>query len=235
MCIALIGTLLISHASAAPDVILATFDGVDKATTFNWVVKNDPVMGGASTSNCSINNSSLVFSGTCAVVKYLKAPGFASVHTSAGQVFNRAGSAVNGTIDLMLRSSTPTYTGFKVGWSAKGIPIKPQYGHGDGSFKASLQLKNISDWQLVQIPTRNFSDDWSPFTGDCDTKDPTGKQHHCCGTGDAAQYCPTTTFLSALTDLSIWAEGVAGDFQIEAKWVGASKAAAPMVPKANTI
>eukprot|EP00729_Bicosta_minor_P003948 gene3948-243_t len=194
--------------------MLATFDGVDKTTTLTWEVKNDPVMGGAST-------SSLIFSGTCAVVKYLKAPGFASVHTSPGQVFNRAGSALNGTMDLMLRSTTPTYTGFKVGWSAKGIPIKPQYGHGDGSFKASIQLKDQTDWQLVQIPMSDFSDDWSPFTGNCDTHDPTGKQHHCCGTGDLAQYCPTSVFLSALTDISIWAEGVAGDFQIEAKWIGA--------------
>jgi len=69
----------------------------------------------------------------------------------------------------------------------------------------------------------SFTDDWSPFTGDCGTNDPTGKPHHCCGTGTAAQYCPTSTFLSALTDLAIWAEGVAGDFQIEAKWIGVSK------------
>lgn len=77
----------------------------------------------------------------------------------------------------------------------------------------------------------NFSDDWSPFTGRCDTKDPNGKQHHCCGTGDASQYCPTAKFLSALTDLAIWAEGVAGDFHIEVKWLGASKAATPKVCK----
>merc|ERR1712100_418376 len=127
----------------------------------------------------------------------------------------------------MVRSSTPSYTGFKVGWSAKDIPIKPAYGHGAGSFKAGFQLKNQTDWQLVQIPMTDFSDDWSPFTGRCDTKDPTGKQHHCCGAGDDAQYCPTTKFLSTLTDLEIWAEGVAGDFHIELKWLGASKAAAP--------
>jgi len=115
--------------------------------------------------------------------------------------------AATGTLDLMLRSTTPTYTGFKVvtrslahslapslprtsprslncssslthssrihalppsrppalsrslthpkvGWSAMGIPIKPQYGHGDGSFKASFQLKDQPGWQLVQVPMR---------------------------------------------------------------------------------
>lgn len=50
-----------------------------------------------------------VFAGTCAIVKYLKAPGFASVHTyntSAGangrSTFNGAGLAVNGTAKLRL-------------------------------------------------------------------------------------------------------------------------------------
>jgi hypothetical protein len=223
----IIASILALNASAfTPDVLLATFDGKDKATTFTWEAKDDPVMGGSSTSNAGIKNNTLIFSGTCAIVKYLKAPGFASVHTSAGQVFNSAASAVNGSINLMLRSSTPTYTGFKVAWSAKGIPIKPKYGHSDGSFKASFQLKNQTDWQVVNIPMSTFSDDWSPFSGDCSTKDPWwsgGTQHHCCGTSAAAsQYCPTSTFLSALTDLSIWAEGVAGDFHIEAKWIGAS-------------
>jgi hypothetical protein len=61
--VALIGAVLAARTSATPDVTIATFDGVDKATTFNWVVKNDPVMGGASTSAVQISNSSLVFTG----------------------------------------------------------------------------------------------------------------------------------------------------------------------------
>lgn len=226
-------TALVASATAgtAPDVILATFDGAVPATTFDWSVKNDPVMGGGSTSTFAVTaNGTGVFAGTCAIVKYLQAPGFASVHTyntSAGSdghsTFNPAGLAVNGTLDLMLRSATPTYTGFKVGWSALNIPIKPQYGRGEGSFKAGFQLQDQPGWQLVRIPMTAFSDDWSPFTGDCDTKDPTGKQHHCCGAGAAAQYCPTAAFLSTLTDLAIWAEGVVGTFQIEVRWIGASR------------
>ena len=69
----------------------------------------------------------------------------------------------------------------------------------------------------------DFSMDWSPYTGNCDTKDPTGKQHHCCGAGAAAQYCPTAGFLNTITDLEIWAEGVAGDFQIEVRLIGVSR------------
>jgi len=229
LCTGLLATLMVG-VSATPDVVLATFDGVDKTTTFQWVVSNDNVMGGSSTSTFVNSNSTGVFNGTCAIVKYLNAPGNAAVHTSASQElpstsFHSAASAVGGTFDLMLRSSKPAYKGFFAGWSAEGIPIKPQYGHGTGSFKAPFQLADHTDWQLVQIPMSAFSDDWSPFTGHCETKDPTGKQHHCCGAGDAAQYCPTATFLSGLTDIAIWAEGVAGDFHIELKWVGASNAA----------
>lgn len=213
-------------ASAGPDVILATFN---KTTTFEWATKNDPVMGGGSTSSFVVVNNTGVFDGTCAIVKYLGAPGFASVHTggaAGAKGFNDVSSAVNGTVDLMVRSSTPAYKGFKVGWSAPGIPVKPEFGRGAGSFKASFQLKNQSGWQLVQVPMTDFSDDWSPYTGNCNSKDPIpiiGKQHHCCGSGTDAQYCPTTTFLSSLTDLSIWAEGVAGQFHVEVKWIGASK------------
>jgi hypothetical protein len=216
-------SFLVSFASCTPDavVILATFDGADK-TTFEWQVKNDPVMGGGSQSSFVVTNQTGVFNGTCAIVKFLKAPGFASVHTLGSNTFNNAGSCVEGSMDLMVRSSTPTYKGFKIGWSSPNIPIKPQYGHGGGSFKANFQLKDDTDWQLVQIPMSDFSDDWSPFTGDCDTKDPTGKQHHCCGTGENAQYCPTATFLSTITELAIWAEGVKGDFHIEILYIGAS-------------
>jgi hypothetical protein len=78
------------------------------------------------------------------------------------------------------------------------------------------------------------NDDWSPFTGNCDTKDPTGTQHHCCSAGDATQYCPTATFLSALTDLSVWAEGVVDSFNVEVKWVGASKVVTPPTTDVDT-
>ena len=63
-----------------------------------------------------------------------------------------------------------------------------------------------------------------PFTGSedtlvyshcrCDTKDPTGLQHHCCGTAHP-ELCPTAAHLSAITGLALWAEGVEGDFSLE--------------------
>lgn len=68
-----------------------------------------------------------------------------------------------------------------------------------------------------------FSYDWSEFTGRCDTKDPNdGPQHHCCGTGDNAKYCPNADHLSTISDVEVWAEGVKGDFHLEIQWIGAS-------------
>ena len=84
LCTGLLATLMVG-ISATPDVVLATFDGVDKTTTFQWVVSNDNVMGGSSTSTFVNSNSTGAFNGTCAIVKYLNAPGNAAVHTSASQ------------------------------------------------------------------------------------------------------------------------------------------------------
>ena len=59
--------------------------------------------------------------------------------------------------------------------------------------------------------------------GACDTKDPGifGHQHHCC-TSEHPEVCPTDKFLSTMTDVEVWAEGVEGDFHIELQWVRAA-------------
>merc|ERR1739848_553637 len=136
----------VATASDTPDVVLATFDGA-KGTTFKWKDLNDPFMGGASTSTFHVDNKVGVFNGTCAIVKFLKAPGFAKIDTSSGWFshdhFNDASSCLNGTIDLKVRSSTSSYKGFKVGFGAKNVPKSSTYG--GASFKAGFQLKASSD------------------------------------------------------------------------------------------
>merc|ERR1711937_787559 len=58
-------------------------------------------------------------------------------------------------------------------------------------------------------------------TGGCDTKDPTGQQHHCCSDTDGGKYCPTATYLKSLTDVELWAEGAEGNFHLEIDYIGA--------------
>jgi len=200
---------------------LATFDG--SATTFTWIDQNDPVMGGASTSSFKVEDSTGVFNGTCAIVGFLKAPGFAKITSQAPGMLNDASAHINGSLQLMVRSSTPSYSGFKVAFAAKGVPKTSIFG--GGSFKASFTVKG-SDWQLVDVPFNSFSYDWSGYTGRCDTKDPgmfglPGKQHHCCG-ADHPEVCPTAEYLQKITDVELWAEGVEGDFHIEVKEVQAA-------------
>jgi hypothetical protein len=216
---------LITSALAA-EIRLATFDGAPQ-TTATWKDLNDPVMGGASTSTFSLDKIGYtgIFNGTCAIVKFLKAPGFAKIVGSAK--FQDITGYDN--IALRVRSSTPGYQGFKVAFAAPGIPKTSI--HGDSSYKAGFNLTG-GDWQLVEIPLTQFSYDWSDYTGRCDTKDPAsvfspGKQHFCCSKSglqpSKPDVCVDTKLLSSISSVQIWAEGVEGDFNLEIQWIGATK------------
>jgi len=75
--------VLILACVCATEIKLATFDGA-KETTAKWRDLNDPVMGGASTSSFKVSSDKTgVFNGTCAIVGFLKAPGFAKIVGSA--------------------------------------------------------------------------------------------------------------------------------------------------------
>jgi hypothetical protein len=211
---------------------LATFDGAT-STSWDWDETNDPVMGGKSVGTFSLDktNKKGVFNGTCAIVPFLKAPGFCNVisKSSLFRKFPDASQFINGSFMIKVRSSTPEYQGFKLGWSAKGIPRTSRYGN--PSFKAPFTVKG-TDWQVISVNMSSFSYDWSPYTGKCDTKDPTGQQHHCC-TESTPQYCPTAKFLSGITNLEIWAEGAEGDFHLEVEWFGVGDEAPSAVCSAN--
>jgi len=223
---------LIASAFAA-DLKIATFDGT-AATTATWNVGNDPVMGGASTSTFKVGaDKTGLFNGTCAIVGYLRAPGFAKL-TGSSKFADVTGYD---NIALRVRSSTPAYQGFKLGFSAPGIPKSSMFGF--ASYKAGFNLSG-SDWQIVEVPLTQFSRDWSSFTGRCDTKDPFfGPQHYCCSKSGAQpskpDVCVEDKFLSAINTLEVWAEGVKGDFNIEIDWIGASKSAATFKSTAGSL
>lgn len=217
--------LLIS--ALASEVKLATFDGA-KETAASWKDLNDPVMGGSSTSTFRVTaDKTGVFNGTCAIVGFLKAPGFAKAVGSA----TFADITGYDHIALRVRSATPNYQGFKVAFGAPGIPKTSMFG--GSTYKADFKLTG-GDWQLVEVPMTQFSYDWSGYTGRCDTKDPASMwslfrrvQHYCCSKSglqpSKPEVCVDTKFLSKVNSLEVWAEGVVGDFNIEIDWIGATK------------
>ena len=78
---------------------------------------------------------------------------------------------IEGYMELSVRSTTPGFKGYKIAFAAKNVPRTSIFG--GGSFKAGFNLTDAAssnDFQIVKVPFKEFSYDWSPFTGRCDTK-----------------------------------------------------------------
>lgn len=218
----------------SPQLIkLADFTGAGPAGVHKFHDSNDPVMGGKSHSSFAVRDAGNgvvagVFSGTCAIVPFLKAPGFCKITTVDTESYPDVSAMFSGSLAMRVRSSTPSYKGFKVAFGAKGAKHPGGSGmhHGAPSFKADFSVSG-TDWEVVHVPFSSFSIDWSDFTGECSTKDPNGgPQHHCC-TAEHPEVCVTAPLLKAITSLEVWAEGSAGDFNLEIDWIGAAAAGAP--------
>jgi len=213
--------LAIASVAAAELTYLATFNGA-QSTTVDWKEVNDPVMGGKSVGTFAVDqtNKKGVFNGTCALIPALNAPGFCNVQSQPMMFkkFPDVSQYLDGSFMIRVRSSTPEFKGFKLGWGAPGVPKSSSFSRASGSFKAPFTVTG-TDWQVIAVNISSFSWDWSPFTGECDTKDPTGQQHHCC-TAEQSEYCPTAKFLSTIDNLAMWAEGFEGNFHLEVEWIG---------------
>eukprot|EP00930_Biecheleria_cincta_P017829 TRINITY_DN14070_c0_g1_i1.p1 TRINITY_DN14070_c0_g1~~TRINITY_DN14070_c0_g1_i1.p1 ORF type:complete len:212 (+),score=23.45 TRINITY_DN14070_c0_g1_i1:49-684(+) len=185
------------------DILIASFDGA-AATTQEWTEQNDPVMGGKSTGTFSVDhhNQVGVFNGTCAIVPFLKAPGFIKV-TSNGPTPD-----VSNCQNLVLNVNSRTkYTGFRVSFSNDHYPSGKFFANG---YKSNF-LAPVGEFADVTLPFTGFSSHWDDGTGEPITtcaKDP--------------KACPTVQVLKNMKTLSIWAEGVEGDVHLEVKSIRAS-------------
>ena len=104
---------LVSYASDAP-----------KQLTHKWTAMNDPVMGGQSTSRVAVENNVLNFTGHCAIVPSLKAPGFITARTGGGffraeEKFVDVHSCTGITITAKAAS---TYAGFRISFGTAKPP-----------------------------------------------------------------------------------------------------------------
>lgn len=209
--------MLMALASSADITKIATFDGA-KDTTWKWKDVNDPVMGGRSKATFVVGNGTAVFEGLTAIVPSLKAPGFCNAETTNGldglipEFPNVAGKT---HVVLRVRHTGPIFKGYKVSFAAN--TLIPQF----HSFKAPFEIKNPGQWETVLVPFNSFSNDWSSYTGRCDTIDPTGKAHKCCNS-TYPEVCPTEKNKKSISQLGIWTEGAEGPFKLEVMWVGAT-------------
>jgi len=201
----------------AGSVQLIAFD-----SSSTWRHTDDPVMGGRSKSTYTQAGGVGSFNGTCAIVPSLQAPGFCKV-ASVGGSFADASRFVNGSLLVRVRSSTPSFGGFKVAVDAAalkcpGVPFSPF----TTSWKAPFTVPAGAAFSTVAIPFTRFSCDWSAYTGACDTKDPgvLGRQHHCCS-AEHPEKCPSAAALAGITGLEVWAEGAVGDFDLELESISA--------------
>ena len=213
-----IGACVLGTTEAKSYVTLAAFDGKDKSTGWEWKLVNDPVMGGVSHSTWHINQTMgvAIWNGETKIVPKLHAPGFCEAETTSGDGIFRKANDASGFTHLLLRvRSTIPYTGFKVSFAAD--TLNPQF----HSFKSIFNVtRHDGVWHTVSVPFTDFTDDWSDFTGRCDTTDPDGKKHRCCSK-EHPEVCPTQRNLKDMTQFGLWTEGVAGKFHLEVKWIRA--------------
>eukprot|EP00746_Dinoflagellata_sp_MGD_P166612 gnl/MRDRNA2_/MRDRNA2_96637_c0_seq1.p1 gnl/MRDRNA2_/MRDRNA2_96637_c0~~gnl/MRDRNA2_/MRDRNA2_96637_c0_seq1.p1 ORF type:complete len:396 (-),score=62.04 gnl/MRDRNA2_/MRDRNA2_96637_c0_seq1:380-1567(-) len=200
---------------SAADVTLVSFDGA-AATTYTFQELNDPVMGGKSTGTWSVSKDGYgVFDGEVVDVPSLKAPGF--IKAAADGHFADVSSAIDGALVLMVRTSTPQYKGFAVSF-ASGT-MSPAYscsGGGSipfsrGCFKTKFSVPAGDAFTPIVIPWRNFSDNWSPATGD-----PTST------CAENPSVCPTAAKLKAIKRIEVWGEGALGKVHLEIQSISAS-------------
>merc|ERR1711871_127335 len=207
-----------AFAYSSDDLVLISFP-----SKYHWTEQNDPVMGGQSCGNWSLQEGFGRFEGTVRNVSFLHAPGFCRAFTTSLLMRQDASKYLNGGLVLTVRTTTPSYKGFKIAFGAVGAPVHHGGHEYEGSFTADFMVPSSSDgmaWQTVMIPFNKFSYDWSDFTGECSTKDPDGYQHKCCSP-ETPDVCPTSKFLSKVNNFALWAEGQEGAFLIDMKEIRA--------------
>jgi peptide methionine sulfoxide reductase MsrB len=175
-------------------------------------------MGGQSNGTFTVDKADSfgIFDGEVKDVPSLKAPGF--IKAAGDGTFADASPALGGDLVLTARSTTPTYTGFKVSFAAG--TLSPSYscaGGGSiafsrGCFKANFTVPPGDSWSQIRVPFSSFSDLWSPATGQ-HTKE--------CSEDPSA--CPTASSLRGIKRIELWAEGALGRVHLEVKSVAAQR------------
>mmetsp|Transcript_6518 Transcript_6518/g.15493 ORF Transcript_6518/g.15493 Transcript_6518/m.15493 type:complete len:563 (+) Transcript_6518:54-1742(+) len=191
-----------------------------------WVEMNDPVMGGRSTGSFTVGEKTNlgVFHGSVEIVPFLKAPGFIKAETTKGESWPDVSSCDG--LRFVVKSTTPSYQGFKVSFGQKRPPDAFPYTYG---FKSDMALpeKETNDdgtdddgFVSVKLPFDNFTDKWDAGTGNAVVTCAENKE-----------YCPDEASKKDLFSIAVWGEGVEGEVDMEIQSISAYGCAAG---KSNT-
>mmetsp|Transcript_36551 Transcript_36551/g.60544 ORF Transcript_36551/g.60544 Transcript_36551/m.60544 type:complete len:391 (+) Transcript_36551:49-1221(+) len=211
----MLAAFISASSFVAPTALdLITFDGAPRST-FKFVELNDPVMGGQSHGTWSLGSAYGVMDGEVKDVPSLQAPGF--IKAAADGSFADISAAFGGDLVIEARSTTPNYKGFRVTFAAG--TLSPAYscaGGGSipfsrGCFKAKFSVPAGDAWSMIRIPFNDFSDKWSPATGE--------QTVTCAASEDV---CPTAKVLSSIIRIELWAEGADGKVHLEVKSIRAA-------------
>lgn len=181
----------------------------------DWRTMNDPVMGGKSESSVSVGDGMATFEGICAIVPFLKAPGFITMTTGFHRSFLGFGKKTESPsfpdvsdcqgLEVTLRTSVD-YEGYYVSFGTDRVPG----GHHASGYKTHLDLEVSEDFVDMQLPFSDFSSKWDEATG---------KTTVTCE--ENPQFCPSVSNLKDMKTISFWGEGVEGSVALDVKYIGA--------------
>jgi len=172
-----------------------------------WNTLNDPVMGGQSYSNLEIANGTAHFTGKCAIVPSLSAPGFITMETGSHFTEKPAKFADISTCQAFAfeLKTNIEYDGYRVSFG-KAHPKGGRFAYG---YKAPLPMEDmrpVGEFVRVVVPFNKFSDKWNDATGDITTE-----------CSQDPSYCPSQKWLQRMETMSFWGEGVEGMIDLEVK------------------
>ena len=193
----------------------------DFANAINtWETLNDPVMGGKSSSSVKIEDGAAHFSGTCAIVPSLQAPGFITMVTGGYHQGPAVFPDISKCTSLkVIARTTVRYKGYYLSFGTDKVPG----GHHAMGYKASFNGAPYGeDFGEVIIPFSDFSSKWNEATGKTEVK-----------CSDDPSFCPSMENLQDMQTMSFWGEGVEGNVALDIKFISAvgcsSKLSSPLL------
>ena len=154
----------VAPASPSSSIPLVSFaSGADPKLKHKWEALNDPVMGGQSTSRVAVENDVLNFTGKCAIVPSLQAPGFITAVAGRGMLsFDKFVDVSSCTgLTVTAKDYAGGYKGYRISFGTAKPPGGKFFAQG---FKANLH-PTVGTFGSVSIPFTDFTDFWDDATG----------------------------------------------------------------------